>query len=45
VVALAIDSLLFGVIPSALVVGGAVLILVAATYGRIAWGRRQTESA
>jgi|GEM_PF-920156 len=45
VVALAIDSLLFGVLPSGMVVGGAILILAAATYGRITWGRRRTENA
>lgn len=45
VVALAIDSLLFGVVPTAMVVGGAILILAAAAYGRIAWGRRRTENA
>ncbi len=45
VVALAMDSLLFGVLPSVAVVGGAILILVAAMYGRIAWSRRRTENA
>ncbi|WP_350112451.1 DMT family transporter [Thalassobaculum sp.] len=45
VVALAIDSLLFGVLPTAVVMGGAILILAAATYGRVAWGRRRTENA
>ena len=45
IVALAIDSMLFGVLPSAMVVGGAILILVAAMYGRIAWSRRRTETA
>ncbi|GHD53836.1 hypothetical protein GCM10017083_30660 [Thalassobaculum fulvum] len=43
--ALAVDGLLFGVVPSALVVAGAVLIIAAAMYGRIAWRRERTESA
>lgn len=45
VVALAIDSLLFGVLPSAMVLAGAILILAAATYGRIVLARRRTENA
>ncbi|MEQ8398317.1 DMT family transporter [Thalassobaculum sp.] len=45
VIALAIDGLLFGTIPSMTVIGGVALILMAAGFGRIVWRRRRMENA